>query len=149
MLRDNISYKCQLRKLQNKKELTSDGYSKQIKEARKSGADRDELDSLAHEAHMVDLYSDHNIRAFQSRYLLKKAERYLLPIPPFDKESGNWEKSEIAARWRLTLPAHAELRSAIYDYEKGRRERIQSWSGIIGASTGLLGTLIALIAILS
>ena len=52
MLRDNISYKCQLRKLQNKKELTSDGYSKQIKEARKSGADRDELDSLAHEAHM-------------------------------------------------------------------------------------------------
>ena len=72
MLQDNISYKCQLRKLQNKKELTSDGYSKQIEEARKSGADRDELDYLRHEAHMVDLYSDHNIRAFQSRYLIKK-----------------------------------------------------------------------------
>ena len=88
------------------------------KKARKSGADRDELDSLAHEAHMVDLYSDHNIRAFQSRYLLKKAERYLLPIPPFDKESGNWEKSEIAARWRLTLPAHAELRSPQFTITK-------------------------------
>ena len=99
------------------------------------------------------MYFGDQIRALQSRYLIKQAERYLLPTPPFDKESGNWEESDVTVRWRLTLPAQAALRSAICDYEKVRRERIQSWlvvvSGIIGACTGLLGALIGLVAISS
>ena len=123
------------------------------------GADQAELSSLKHDAFTNAVWSDDQIRALQSRYLIKKAERYILPIPPFDKppfdkKGGNWKQSDVTpGRWWLTLPAQAELRSAIDDYEKGRCERIQRWvmimSGIIVASTGLLGALIGLIAISS
>ena len=40
------------------------------------------------------MYFGDQIRALQSRYLIKQAERYLMPTPPFDKESGNWEESD-------------------------------------------------------
>ena len=150
---DEISHHYKLRELQRKQKRANDSDSNRIEKARKGGADRCDLDELKHEARTIDLYFDDQIRALQSRYLIKQAERYLLPTPPFDKESGNWEESDVTVRWRLTLPAQAALRSAIYDYEKVRRERIQSWlvvvSGIIGACTGLLGALIGLVAISS
>lgn len=148
---DGLSHYCKLRKLQDAKKRTGDADNKLIEEAKKACADHNELDSLMHDAHIKELYFDDQILTLQFWHLTIKAERYLLPIPPFDMKSGDWEESGVTGRWRLALPAHAALRTAIYDYEKGRRERIQSWlvvlSGIIAASTCLIGALIGLIAI--
>ena len=132
---DEISHHYKLRELQKEQKRANDSDSNRIEEARKAGPDHYDLDELRHDARTNDLYLDDQIRALQSCYLMKQAERYLLPTPPFDKESGNWEESDVTVRWRLTLPAQAALRSAIYDYKKVRRERIQSWLVVMSGIT--------------
>ena len=91
-LRDDISHKRQLRKLQNAKKLTDDEDSKRIKEAHKSGADHAELATLRVDESMHNLLYGDTIEELQSRHLIKKAELYLVPKPPFDNGlSGNWK----------------------------------------------------------
>ena len=148
---DDLVHNIELRRLQKKKKRSGDEDDKLIAAARKEGKDREEIDHLMWEGHTDQLYFDDTILALQSRHLTRKAEKYLLPRPPFDPKIGDWEESEITRRWRLTLPAQAGLRTAIHAYEKERRERVQSWlialSGIIGAITGLIGVLIGLVSI--
>ena len=151
---DDLVHNIELRRLQKKKKRSGEENDKLIAAARKEGKegkDREEIDHLMWEGHTDQLYFDDTILALQSRHLTRKAEKYLLPRPPFDREIGDWEESEVTRRWRLTLPAQASLRTAIHNYEKERRERVQSWlialTGIIGAATGLIGVLIGLISI--
>ena len=148
---DDLVHNRELRRLQSEMKRIREENDKCIAAARKKGKDHEEIQMLMWEGHTDSLYFDDKILTLQSRHLTKKAEKYLLPRPPFNKESGDWEESEVTGRWGLTLLAQAGLRTAIHGYERERRERFQSWlivlSGFIGALTGLIGVLIGLIAI--
>ena len=147
----DLVHNRELRRLQSEKKRIGEENDKRIAAAREEGKDRQEIHKMMWERHTDLLYIDDKILTLQSRHLEKKADKYLLPRPPFNKESGDWEESDVTGRWGLTLPAQAGLRTAIHDYEKERRERFQSWlivlSGFIGALTGLIGVLIGLIVI--
>lgn len=148
---DDLAYNWKLRRLQSRKKRIDAENDKRVEAARKERNDHGEIQYLLWEGQndLVDM--DDAILTLQGRYLTEKAEKYLLPTPPYSTESGDWEETEVLGLWRLALPAQAELRKAIHDYEKERRERFQSWlialSGFIGAMTGLIGVLIGLIAI--
>ena len=97
------------------------------------------------------MFYDSSTRRLHQRFLIRKAEQYLLSIPTFGPDSSSCEECPGTGLWRLTLSSLEELRSKIDAYDKERRERIQSWlvvvAGFVSAFTGLMGALIGLIAI--
>lgn len=143
---DEFAHRRNLRRLQREVKRSLEPIEKRIEEAE---------DPNEGSAHASDYFAtrelfDYKIRLLQMGFLLRKAEIYLLPTPPFDPKSEDWEEC-LNGKWALSLPALAVLREAIDDYERKRRDRIQSWflvvSGFVGAITGAVGALIGLIAI--
>ncbi|MDE0335845.1 MAG: hypothetical protein OXI64_12855 [Defluviicoccus sp.] len=143
---DEFLHNRELRELQKKKASDLAPLGKQLDEAE----DPKEEAFYAQDYFAVEERFDDRICALQAKFLRAKAERYLLPTPSFDQNSGNWRELH-DGRWTLSLSALANLRESISEYERRRRERIQSWflvvSGLIGAATGAMGALIGLIAI--
>ena len=149
---ESVRYRSQLRQLQRNQKKARKAYRKDLRHARKSGAPGEVIAELEHRDFFEQRVYDEEMEGLQSGYLLNKAHKYILHTPDFDSESSDWKQSDIVGGWRLTLSAQAELRSRIDEYEKMRRERVQSWmtslTGIITACTGLIGVAIGLIAIL-
>ena len=65
---------------------------------------------------------DDDIAKLQTRYLFRQAEKYLIPKPEFNTESGDWEESRIDGRFHLTPNAMLELKAAVRKEKKERRE---------------------------
>ena len=85
----------------------------------------------------------------QHRHLWQQAGRYLIPLPEHDRgEKGVWEESRITEWWRLTRPELVKLRSAIRSERKERFEAWVRWTPIISAQTGLMGLVVAFLALL-
>lgn len=148
---EDILHQSQLRKLQKTQKRTQKAYKKDIEEAKKVGKSREEIDLIQHTDLVERQIYDEEIETLQSRYLMNKAQRYLLSTPEIHVNSEDWEQSDITYRWRLSLSAQEKVRSKIDEYEKRRRERVHSWmtaiAGFIGACTGLIGVLVGLIAV--
>ena len=145
-VRDEFLHHRKLRELQSNKKSELAPLEKRLNEA----DEPNEESFYAQDYFAMEELFDDQIHALQARFLLEKAERYLLPTPPFDRNSDNWRELH-DGKWTLSLSALADLRESISDYERKRRERIQSWFqvaiGLIGAVTGVIGALIGLIAI--
>ncbi len=145
MIFDDFSHQRQLQKRQKQREATRKAYRENIRRAREAGETRDELESIKYEAMFEDQLHEDEIEALQSRYLINKAQKYVLQTPDFDLQS------EVTGLWRLSLSAQEALASKIEGYEKRRRESIHAWmtalAGIIGASTGLIGVVVGLVAV--
>ncbi|MCH8282108.1 MAG: hypothetical protein IIC96_15665 [Chloroflexi bacterium] len=89
-----------------------------------------------------DEYIEDDIAQMQHRLLVRQAEKYLIPTPKHITQDGTWEKSDISGRWRLSQNILSELKKAIRQDQKYRREYWQSWLVVliefIGALIGLL-----------
>lgn len=148
-----IAYQLKLRKLQKQQRKNLESYKKRLRDAENAEEDDEKIESIERDFHIDSLVDHESIELLQHKYLMDKAQRYLLPIPKFDEESGDWEESFSTGMfgWRLSLSAQEKVRLKIDEYEKHRRERIHSWmtalTGIVGACAGLVGVLIGLIAI--
>jgi len=71
-----------------------------------------------------------------TRYLLREANRLIIPTPPYnDKE--RWE--EQWGYWHLTTKGINELRSAIRAEKKLKREAFLMWLPFFTTVTGMLG----------
>jgi hypothetical protein len=83
---------------------------------------------------------------FQQK-LLGQARRLFLPVPPYRRDSENWEEANrLYGHYFLTEKAIKEIRKDIREERKARREMLFGWispmSGIIGTVVGyLLGKL--------
>ena len=98
----DLVHNRELRRLQSEKKRIGEENDKRIAAAREEGKEREEIDELMWLGHTDLLYMDDKILTLQSRHLAKKADKYLLPRPPFNKESGDWEESDVTGRWGLT-----------------------------------------------
>lgn len=81
----------------------------------------------------------------QHRLLWKQSEKFLIPAAKYMTDGAQWEQSEISGLWRLNQVAIANLKDAVRQEQKDRRER---WLGWITALTGLIGALIGLVSVL-
>lgn len=147
---DDLQHVWRIWRRQAQKQDISKEYRKLQAKARKE-KEEEEINRLIHEEMWeTDLIND-EILQLQSRYLLNKAEKYLLPKPEFKSQDGAWEQSEITGKWRLNQPALSELKTVVRNEQKQLRDRWQSWltslSVFIGALTGLAGVLIGLLSV--
>lgn len=84
--------------------------------------------------------------------LIKEADELHLPRPQYG-EGDKWEadKPMMAVGYALTREAMVELRTAIRNERRARRETVEWWVKIIGGLitivTGLVGALIGLISV--
>lgn len=129
-----------IRRLQKDKRKIDLEYGQTIKDARQS-KDHDLEQKLIGERFFErDLVED-EIMKIVSHDLREKAERLMIPIPEFHKNSPDWERSRIDDRYQLSPQALAKLRSEIRREKKERHEYMLMWLaaliGIIGALTGL------------
>ena len=142
---ETISHNFELRRLQHQKKKTRKHHTKLYDEAQKQKKKRDELEEIIHDEWGEVDFIDDKIAKLQTRYLLQQAEKYLIPKPEFDTDSGAWEKSRIDSRFHLTPTAMSELKAAVRHERKERREHWQSWLvlivGLVGALTGLFSVL--------
>jgi hypothetical protein len=139
-----LRYNLALRRLQNKKRRTRDGYTDQQRDSKtkpKSVCEYQEL--LEREMHDVHVIED-EISRLQTSYLIDEAQRYFLPTPAFSTDAdGAWEQAATAPHYQLKQTAIEELRLAIGKEKKATRARWQSW---IALEIGLVGALVGLVA---
>ena len=142
---DIIKYRSELRKLQKKREKNRKLYGKLIDELEKAKKSRDEIYSLRHEQNDIEYYIDEQIIQVQHKLVVHQAEKCLIPVPEYSTKDGTWEESTTTGRWRLSQTTIFELKKAIREERKARREHWQSWVTLV---IGLIGALIGLLSIL-
>jgi hypothetical protein len=142
---DWLHYRYQLALLQRKKRQTQRYFAKAGNKARKEYKSIDDLQLLGdRETHELKLIDD-DIHQLISNYVTSEAEKHFVPVPRFNLVDGDWERSEVGDRYRLTQEGIRELRSAIRAERKESSELARSW---LTGLTGLIGVLIGLLAII-
>lgn len=141
---NTVMYRWELRKLQRNRTKVLSAYKEDLEQARRDKKSRDEIAEIEHMARFEQELVDDEIESLESRYLIESAERLILPIPTFSKDSDDWRQSSQLGLNLLTRKGMATLRSTIRAERKERREAKMIW---IAAITGILGALTGLIAV--
>jgi len=142
---DTLSCKMKLWKLQRKIDKSVRSYEKDIDNARKVGKSTDEIDGLIHELMYISGYIEDKIEEAQYQLICRQAENFLIPTPRYNKKDGSWEQSDITGRWRFSHATISQIKDAIRQEQKHRREH---WFGWLSAITGIIGALIGLLSVL-
>ena len=119
-------------------------YRRVIAEAERKN-DPEEVNNLYSEWHSESAPIEEELQQVQTRRLVNKARRMLLPVPgiPMDKsEDENWIRGTFTRSWHLKAEGFTRVRAAIRAESKERREASIAWAtliiGILGALTGLV-----------
>jgi hypothetical protein len=139
-----LTYGYQLRRLQSRKRRTEAIYRKAIEDARASKQTVEQVRSIDSEEMFETAILDDEIAALQTKFLVKAAERTLLPVPTFDVDGPEWQEASTTGRWHLSVEARAALRRNLRVESKERWELWYRWIPLV---TGLLGTLIGLVSV--
>ncbi len=146
---NSLQYRFQLRRLQSDRRQRQKSNDKMFDQAKQDNKTDDELFELAFNQHNEIGYIDEAIWSLQNEYIRSDANKYLIPIPAFSKNSGDWIETIRTGTWRLSPEALALIRTSIRQEKKERRGWIPLTIGLLGAATGLLGATISLIVPLS
>jgi hypothetical protein len=142
---DSVQHYFTLRSLQNQKDRVRAKYKCELEQARRDKKSKDDLHEIGVEEFLeLDLIDD-EIAQLQYTFLVRRAEKLLIPIPEFNTDSAAWRESHVTGQWRLTDDALHSLRMAIRKEQTERREHWQSWLTLI---IGLIGALIGLASVL-
>ena len=143
-----FSYRISLRKLNHKKDKIIKLYSKLIKEAKKTDADKETEDLYVDEGFEISMIDD-NISVLKSNYIIHKADKRSLPLPsqPSENDSNNdlWDRHPGTGEYCLTNKGITEIRDLIRKDKKEALEIFSMWATIL---IGLMGTLIGLVSML-
>jgi hypothetical protein len=109
---------------------------------------QDEIDDLMRAAVEPDLKLEDDEVYLQTEYLTFLARKYLILFPK-RTDSSKWTKLDDDYRWYLKIDGIRELQAEIRTYREKRMEKWRLWiSTIIPSLTGLLGVIVALLAII-
>jgi hypothetical protein len=101
-----------------------------------------EREKAEYRRHWETLLYYEQIAEIKTRRLLRKADRLDVPIDYATDDSPLWRRSSQFNSWCLTALGYSEVRKAIRQECKERREGAITWAslviGIIGSLTGLL-----------
>jgi hypothetical protein len=118
-----------------------------IEEARKTGGEIKAQEVRESESFDLEMIDD-EILGLHSRYLVSKAVKRILPIPPFSEEDDIWERSNFTGKHHLTEKGIREVRGIIRNEKKERMELLSYWYPWIGVLFGLIGAITGLIAVI-
>lgn len=129
-------FNSDLRKLQKAMARVTDGYHVELDKA----SDWDHEQMIA-----GDMWNDletirDEVRSRQHGYITKQADRLLLPLPPFDAESGDWVRSDSDHAWTLSPEVLARLGREVRQERRERLELVFLWpSSVLGLVGGIAG----------
>ena len=130
--------------LQRRQEAFENWHRTKIKRLRKIGASIDDIERAEYDARFDDIDFDEEILQMQTRHLMKCLGRYSLPFP----EQGDWEEAIPPNYYRhLSRAAIVRVRTAIRNERKERWEAATRWTPVLSALTGLLGVVVAILAL--
>lgn len=142
---DALPYTFRLWWLQFRQRRTTEFYRRLIRRGQKTGFKTGQEErTLIGEAFAEDDIFERRIRALQTSYLLSEADRLMLPRPASD-DADAWVDSD---PWQRLLAPQAlfDLRKLVRAEKLAASEGLRSW---VGAWTGLLGVIVALVALLA
>ena len=121
-----------------------DGLNRKIDDAQRR-KDHETAQELMSELFFERDLIDAQIFALQTRRLRTLADKYLIPVPEFDADSGAWVESRVTGRWHLSPETAMKLRKEIDEEQRRIRDRWIAWftaaTGVLGAATGLASVL--------
>ena len=135
----------ELWKLNRAIKKTETSYNRRIEQATKGEKSSQEIENLRNdEAFQTDIIEDAR-RLVITRQLRGKASEMMLPTPAVGDGDNLWEFSQHYGRWYLTEQGIVQVRSAIQEESRARREGWLAWFapavGLVGALTGLVAVL--------
>ena len=119
-------------------------YSEEIHKLH-DGGDWHGRDSLLSLAKFEASEFEDEAEEIRSNRLVRLARRLSLPIPPKHEDSDHWWESQYYGTWALTTYGTTELRRAIRQEKKERREVWMAWGGKL---VSILSLVIAILALL-
>lgn len=142
---DYAKYRIALRRLFKQKQKVRAAYAKHVTSARKDDKNAKEISSLEYEAWYEEDMINEDISILVTTYLVSKATKHFISIPP-RKDEGMWEQcNKISERFVLTNAGISALRSSIRAEAKERRDLLIP---LIAALTGIIGIVTGLIAVI-
>lgn len=140
-----LTYRITLYKLSRERDKEYTRLYKLVEEAEKKGGR--EAGQLEYASENFDAKSlDDEIAYLKGQFLISKAERMSLPIPPVTDKYDVWGLSYHTNKWLLTNKGVMELRQIIRKEQKARLEIASHWAGII---IGIIGAITGLIAVIT
>jgi hypothetical protein len=129
-------FKCEQRKI--KKRLQA-----QMTQLKKEGLLEERLVEIMREYNEESVLIDERIRNLRDDKIVSLADRYALPIPPWEE----WEPTKTG--WRcLRKEDFVKIRAAIREEQKACREQVLAWIPLATALTGIGGVIVAILALL-
>ena len=138
----NLNLKKNVKKARKALKSEEEAYLKVIKEAKKEGKDKKEIEKIYWEMRSVNEPYELDLKVAESRLLVAKARHYSLFVPDYTDET-KWE-NDYGYRY-LTENGQLELINFI---RKERRERVDLITKIGSVVIGLIGVLIGLVSII-
>jgi hypothetical protein len=120
-------------------------YERKLRELRARKAPESEIDELSSGAMTDDYELDDEVHELHTDYLLAQSRRLMLERPDW-KDEERWTQGIVTGRRHLTKKGISELRAAIRSERKAARETLLMW---VPGITGILGLIVALVAILA
>lgn len=125
--------------------------AKEMAVARKSN-DRETVEQLKHSYQFEMELHQEDEDSYLTRKLLSEARRLRVSIPHRTTSEGNksdyWYTGRYTGGYYLTDEGITALRSEIRNERKARHEERAKWVVWLSATTGLIGTITALVALL-
>lgn len=124
-------------------------YDRRIRKAQAQGAGEQEIEEVrAEERYRFFVTQEQRLKLISS-YLVRRSTKLLIPVQFAEDDQERWVHAATGGYY-LTPAAIEELGSKIREAEKERSEILQAWAGpmvsVAAAFTGLLGTVIGLLA---
>jgi hypothetical protein len=149
---EEFSYQRKLRRLQRVKQSVLKHRDGLIAKAKQEKKPHEEIERIYVHASIDIDEVDEDIRQLANNHIRRQAQRYLVNVPEFSEDSGDWVQSKVYGLWHLTPETFDQVRKDIRAEEKANWEfwqsRIALAIGLLGACTGLLGALIGVLAYL-
>jgi hypothetical protein len=143
LMLDGISYAFRLSRLQRRQRVVAAENDRQLRILRRPPQDRNSILAAESEARFDDQEFEGAIDELQTRYIIGQIRKYRLPYP----ESSEWEEEEPPFYYRhLKRAAMVRLQAAIRLEQKERWEHRYRWVPVLTGLTGLIGTVIGLVA---
>ncbi len=144
-----VSHWWSLKKLRQDKQRIALAYDVRITEAYRVKKKSDDIASIRDSRQWELRNSDDEIAALETDYYRNLADLLGVALPPFaideNGDGDDWYRPQMFDRALLTRLGRAKLRS---DIRKEKRERRDAWLPYISALTGLLGVVVAALAII-
>jgi hypothetical protein len=138
-----------LARFRQTKRRVARAYDRYIAQAYRDKQPSDKISEIRETRHWELGNCEDEIAQLETEYLTRRAEKYGLPTPPLfitgNLPSEGWYESKMFGGYLLTMAGRADLRS---DIRAEKRERREGWLPYISALTGLLGVVVAILALL-